>query len=206
MQLNNDSLTIVILGDWNKLYIQPDWIANNVFEAEEMEIGLEGQGSDIHVSYKFGNINIRALQEKIIFSASNMDSTTLSELSKSVNNFIEKAHTPKITAYGINVDYTETQDTKLAAIFDTMGDSSAIIDLNYEIVATKINRTLKKDGKIINLSGLVDGQLTKFHFNEHYESPNKQEIVFSDIIINEFINRTKEIVEKLGYELAEDDK
>ena len=24
----NDSLTVVLVGDWNKLYIQPDWVAD----------------------------------------------------------------------------------------------------------------------------------------------------------------------------------
>ena len=41
----NDSLNVVLLGDWNQLYSQPDWIAENVFEKEEMEIGLSGQGT-----------------------------------------------------------------------------------------------------------------------------------------------------------------
>lgn len=206
MQLINDSLTIVLLGDWNKLYVQPDWVANNIFEATEMEIGLEGQGTDIHVSYQCGNIIVRATQEKMVFSTSNTDLTTLVELSKSVNNFINKAHTPFITAYGINVDYAESEDTKLAEIFDAMGDTTAIFDLNYEIATTTINRTLKKDGKIINMSSLVDGQLTKFHFNGHYELPDMSSINFSDKAILEFISETKQIIEKLGYEITEDNK
>ena len=36
----NDSLTVVLIGDWNKLYIQPHWVASNIYEAEEIEIGL----------------------------------------------------------------------------------------------------------------------------------------------------------------------
>ena len=28
----NDSLTVVLVGDWNKLYIQPDWVANNIYD------------------------------------------------------------------------------------------------------------------------------------------------------------------------------
>ena len=32
----NDSLTVVLVGDWNKLYIQPDWVANNIYETEEI--------------------------------------------------------------------------------------------------------------------------------------------------------------------------
>ena len=33
----NDSLTVVLVGDWNKLYTQPDWMASNIFEAEEKQ-------------------------------------------------------------------------------------------------------------------------------------------------------------------------
>lgn len=54
----NDSLTVVLVGDWNKLYIQPDWMASNVFEKEEIEIGINGQGADFSVSYRRDGIII----------------------------------------------------------------------------------------------------------------------------------------------------
>lgn len=206
MKLINDSLTIVILGDWNKLYIQPDWIANNIFEKTEMEIGIEGQGSDVNISYQYENIIIHASQEKVVFSVTNNDSSTLSELSRVVQNYIDKAYTPSIIAYGMNVDYTESEDTKLAEMFDNLSDTDAIINLKYEIVESKIERTIKKDGKVINITCLLDGQLTKFHFNEHYGSPDKSSIDLSNDAILEFINRTKELVENFGYEYIEDEE
>ena len=40
MIFTRDSLTIVLLGDWNRFYLQPNWIAENVYEAEEIELGV----------------------------------------------------------------------------------------------------------------------------------------------------------------------
>ena len=54
----SDSITIVLLGDWNKFYIQPEWVATNVFESEEMEIGIEGQDAEFHISYRNCNKTI----------------------------------------------------------------------------------------------------------------------------------------------------
>ena len=106
----------------------------------------------------------------------------------------------------MNVDYTESEDTKLAEMFDNLSDTDAIINLKYEIVESKIERTIKKDGKVINITCLLDGQLTKFHFNEHYGSPDKSSIDLSNDAILEFINRTKELVENFGYEYIEDEE
>ena len=63
----NDSLTVVLVGDWNKLYIQPDWVANNIYETEEIEIGVNGQGSDFSVSYRCDNVIISPDQGKVVF-------------------------------------------------------------------------------------------------------------------------------------------
>ena len=47
-----DSLTIVLLGDWNRFYIQPNWIADNVYGRQEIEMGVNGQGIDFSVTYR----------------------------------------------------------------------------------------------------------------------------------------------------------
>ena len=64
----NDSLTVVLVGDWNKLYIQPDWVANNIYETEEIEIGVNGQGSDFSVSYRCDNVIISPDQGKVVLT------------------------------------------------------------------------------------------------------------------------------------------
>ena len=53
-----DSLTIVLLGDWNRFYIQPNWIADNVYGRQEIEMGVNGQGIDFSVTYRCDGVTI----------------------------------------------------------------------------------------------------------------------------------------------------
>ena len=77
MVLVNDSLTVVLVGDWNKLYIQPDWMASNIFEKEELEIGVNGQGTDLSVAYRGDGVIISPSQSRMVFSVINTDDDTL---------------------------------------------------------------------------------------------------------------------------------
>jgi len=38
MVLIEDSLSVVLVGDWNKLYIQPDWMAQHIFEKKNLKL------------------------------------------------------------------------------------------------------------------------------------------------------------------------
>lgn len=107
MVLINDSLTIVLVGDWNRLYMQPEWVAGNVFESEELEIGVSGQGAELSVSYKKNSIIVSPGQSNTVFSVVNTDDEVLNNLCKYLNNFVEKAYTPQFPAYEINVDFVE---------------------------------------------------------------------------------------------------
>ena len=72
-----DSLSVILLGDWNKLFIQPNWVAENIFERDEMEIGVNGQGSDFGISYRCNNVRILPEQSKIVFAITNMNKENL---------------------------------------------------------------------------------------------------------------------------------
>lgn len=145
----NDSLTVVLVGDWNKLYIQPDWMANNVFEKKEIEIGINGQGADFTVSYRGNGIIVSPGQSNMIFSVTDTADEVLNNLCKCLNNFLEKAVTPQLFAYGLNADFVEEDGILFAEVIDSMSDTNAIIESGYEIVSTKISRTLKRDDKLL---------------------------------------------------------
>ena len=110
MVLVNDSLTVVLVGHWNKLYIQPDWMASNIFEKEELEIGVNGQGTDLSVAYRGDGVIISPSQSRMVFSVINTDDDTLNTLCGCLNRFMDKAVTPNLFAYGLNVDFVEEEE------------------------------------------------------------------------------------------------
>ncbi|MGN1155485.1 MAG: hypothetical protein ACI4TK_04850, partial [Agathobacter sp.] len=142
MILVKDSVTVVLLGDWNKLYIQPDWIAKNVYEKQEIEIGVNGQGTEFNVTYRCDGVIIAPTQSQVIFTASDVYDETLNFITACVNNFLKKAITPFLVAYGFNCEFVDTDGGVLADVIDSIPDNTAIIEQGYEIKSAKISRTL----------------------------------------------------------------
>lgn len=200
MVLQSDSLLIALIGDWNKFYIQPDWMATNVFVEEEIEIGVNGQGSDLTVSYRKNGVIISPSQNKIIFSIMNTDNETKLNLCRYLNNFIEKAYTPKLYAYGLNCCFTDENSYKFASIIDSISDTKMFIDNGYEIISTKISRTIKKNDRVLNVDFNIDNNGLKVHFNEHHESENDKP-KFDLEYVNFFISECESILSSLDYEI-----
>ena len=200
----NDSLTVVFVGDWNKLYIQPDWLVSNIFEKKEIEIGVSGQGSDFSVSYRGDGIIISPGQTNMIFSAINTDDETLNSLCKFINNFVEKAHTPQLFAYGLNADFLEEEGILFAEVIDSMSDTNAIVESGYEVISTKVSRTLKCNNRIINMDSSLENKKLIVHFNEHHAS-GESIGDFSTEGVKKFIKECYEILHGLGYEIEGDE-
>lgn len=196
----NDSLTVVLVGDWNKLYIQPDWIASNLFEKDEIEIGINGQGSDFSISYRVDSIVICPGQRNMIFSVMNTEDETLNNLCRCLNSFIEKAYTPQLFAYGLNADFVEEEGILFAEVLDSMSDTNAIVENGYEVVSTKVSRVLKCDDRIINMDSSLEIKELRVHFNEHHTS-EEDKPNFNIEGIKGFIKECNEILRGLGYEM-----
>ena len=184
MKLMTDSITIVLLGDWSKLYIQPGWIAENIFENPDIEIGIEGRDTEIHISYRNNGVIIKPTQNKIVLSAINAERETIENLSKYVNNYLEKAVTPSVLAYGLNIDFADAEDTRYAEVLDSMSDTASIIELGYQI-------------------DLVNSKTT-MHFNEHFANPAQDGLNVSAENIFQFIDDVKQIILQFGYEIEGD--
>lgn len=201
----SNSVSVVLIGDWSKFYIQPDWVAKNVYEQPEIEITVESRGIDFHVSYKKNNIIISPTQEKIIFTATDTSDVTLEYLSKCVNSFVEKATTPQISAYGFNVEYNDADTSLLAEVFDSLSDTDAFIDMGFEITTSKISRMLIKDGKQLKIDSSINGNKTLVHFNEHHDISVSTEVAVSTEILHEFLDNTLQILINLGYDFSGDE-
>lgn len=196
----NDTLSVVLVGDWNRLYIQPDWIAENVYERNEMEIGVNGTGAEFSISYRADDIVITPNQSRIMFTANNTDEGTLERMAQCINNFLLNARTPALFSYGINGDYYEENGSVFAEVLDSMTDTITFIDNGYEIESTKIVRALRRNGRVLNMESNLENGRLMIHFNEHHAEQNNT-VQFQGGTLSEFIQECNEIVRGLGYEL-----
>ena len=205
MVLVKDSLAIVLVGDWNKLYIQPEWISANVYMKNEIEIGINGQGTDLQVIYKCDGVVIAPTQNQVIFTAMNMDEKTIIALISCVNNYLKNAYTPILVAYGFNCDFIDNESSLFAEVVDSISDSLAIIGNGYEIKATTIKRTIEKNGKILNIESSRTDNMTKIHFNEHNGNATDKMPEIEMDQIQAFLTGCNSLIEAFGYDLENDE-
>ena len=194
----NDSLNVVLLGDWNQLYSQPDWIAENVFEKEEMEIGLSGQGTEVR--YKADGVIIAPGLSSMIFSVTDTGESELKSLCEYLNNFLEKASTPQFAAYGLNAEFVEENVSAFADVIDSMADAEALVNNGCVIVSTQISRTLRRNNKLINMSSNLENNNLQIRFNEHHIAEESRPN-FTLELVKSFIKECREILSGLGYEM-----
>lgn len=204
MIFTRDSLTIVLLGDWNRFYLQPNWIAENVYEAEEIELGVNGQGTEFSVTYRYEGVTIAPTQSQILFGTTDIEHSTIEKMVVCVNNFLHKATTPILNAYGLNCEYTDSNGSQFADVIDHMIDNEGIINCGYEIKASKVTRTLAKNGKTVNLGSVLDGKQLRLHFNEHHGDSTSTMPNITTEQIDSFLEESRELVEAFGYEIEDE--
>lgn len=205
MVIKKDSLKISLSGDWNKFYIQPEWIGEHVFEKDEFELIAYGQGVDCRMSYRSDGVIILPAQEHMIFFTTDMESKTLDYLCGCVSNFVKKVDTPVYFDYELNADFVEDDGLLFAEILDSMSDTDAILENGYEIVSTTVSRTFKNNDQIINMDSRLENKKLYVHFNEQYHDLKEDDWNFNTEDITHFIEECKKIVCKMGYEIEGDE-
>lgn len=200
MKLLENSLSIVIVGYWNKYYMRPDWIATNIFESDEMNVSVGERDGEFFPSYENNNIIIKPTESRVALSAINISDETIDNLSKYANNWIDKATTPELKAYGLNAIFVDDDSTILANIFDSIIDTTKLIEMGYSTNVTSIKRKLLKEGHEINLTYEPHKSSVYIKFNEHHSKPIEETFNITSDSIKAFVLEAKRITLKLGYE------
>jgi len=194
------TLALVINGDWNNLFTQPNWMAQYVFEQESIEVGLGGVGASFNVVYKCNNVTVSPAPNKMIFSVLNTDSETLERFCKYINNFLKKSYTPLIASYGLNADFTDDGDI-YAELVDSIGDVKGLNECGCEILSTDISRCVKLEEKVYFLEFTMQGKQFLLHINEHhkggFDQNEENPVTVADI--EAFLENCWKIVQSLGY-------
>lgn len=206
MTFMQNSVTIVINGEWSNFYLKPNWIAEKVCEENEIEIGISGEIPDYIVSFRCNGVLISPSPTQIAFNATSTEEGCIDKLITYVNNFLSKAHTPAIYAYGFNCDFAGDDEGLLATLFDEMADNQALLEGGYSIQNLTVHKTLiKNDSQFIVTSELV-GTDAHLHFNKHIEGPfeSSPALSFNQEDIYSFIDDCGNIAHTIGYDIKED--
>lgn len=201
MRINTESFAIVLIGDWNKLYTRPDWIAENVYKENEMEVGVEGVGADFSIAFKKNDVVIRPTQEKMVFSTLNLKDETLEKMCKALNNFVNEATSAISIRYGFNCQFTDEDRTNYYGMLDSISDTENLVAEGIRIIKTEISRVLEVDQRVVQLEfGENDGNVV-VSLNEHHEA---WEGDINTEMIRQFVQRCENVLQIMGYEMEED--
>ena len=197
MKIVNNSFSIVLLGDWSKLYIQPEWIAENIIPEKKIDLFVNGNGLDYKVSYKYKSVTIIPSQERFTIFADIGFTDAIDDCLEITNNIIKKAVTPFFIGYGFNCSYEDEDTSVFSELMDKIEDQFKIIQNGYQINNTTISRELKKDGKILNFVITVEDKV-KLDFNEHHGQKFGNNLIISREDIKIFLNNCEIIVKTYG--------
>jgi len=175
MKIVDDSITLVIVGKWNKSILTPDWVSQYLFKTPTVQFEFS-LNPDFPVRYTADNIRLSLFTDKIIFTALIKDEAVFSRLESMARELVTLLpHTP-ISAFGINLSCSiEDIPSEIASLFQ-FTDVGLISDENIEIVNSSIKRTLNFSGDVCNFTITNNSSNILFEFNFH--TPSQQSSVF----------------------------
>lgn len=204
MSFNDGTLTCVLNGDWNKKYIDPQWISKELFQKDELEVTINTIGLSTNIVYKSGHISIKATQDKFVFIADDYSETALSELESSVVRFLEIASTPGVVSFGYNCEFISDDTSSFIDCIDNMADRTIYTGLGAEITNTSILQTILFEERTINVNEKLVGDTVVFDFNQHHDVKDFNKDIIPTGDIEEFVNRIIRIISAFGFDINEE--
>lgn len=205
MNYIDGSLNCVINGDWNRRYIQPDYIGQTVFGVQEMDIQISGLGSDsFGIIFHSGKIRVLPRQDRVQFIADDFEDETIARFEEVVIRFCKEIHTPNLVSFGYNCVYSSEDSLGFAQMVDELKGVDELSDLGASISDTVIKRHISFEGKEINTTERMNGDTVSIEFNEHHSGENIREEIQTEGSIKDFLARTEKIVKAMYPETGDD--
>ena len=201
MKYQDNSLNVVVIGNWNKVYTDPIYLANTLFSGQEVTLEVTGQGLNFSVQCKYKDVCITPTTDRIQFTCTSISAESVEFFTKTLQQFFKSVESPAISGYGINIRYNDTEDDILPKVIDSISDREAMVEMGCEILSTNIVRKINYNGLVYNISFSYDNKGTVITFNQHNEvkGTNKDINISNDRVFS-VIQQAKDILHKLGYE------
>ena len=209
MSLKPVDWSVVIIGRWNPAILTPGGIAKFVFNIQEpdpkrLEIAVPLDGvSPYQVKHPEENIVVLTDANRLLIRLTQMDYDSLGQALGAGIHALGSLPVTPVSAAGFNVSF-HTSDCQ--AIMDMVNADvdNILSDLDYQIAARTITRTIKYNDGVINITatGKSDGQELVFNF--HRASTSHEELIkWFEATPVAIEGQVKGILEKLNLEVEE---
>lgn len=196
MKFIENTITLVINGDFNLMYTRPEWFAKKLFEEKEIQVFTNNLGSG-ELTFAKNNVYITPSINKLTLRIATEE--LFSEMLNLTNKYLRVTASPMIYSFGINFNFIN-ENTTIAKKLNNAFDYNELCDAEINIKSTAFKRTIFEEGKdyIINYEALNKGEESIIKVNCHFEKQKPYtEIGDFEKDIQSAFNETKELFEKI---------
>ena len=207
MKVQADSLTFVVVGDWNKFYLDPSWLAHKVFELDEVGVELSlSPGSGTTVVLRDSSCALQPSSSRFMLTCSNLQQNTLERFSDICARLIKNAVSPFIQAYGFNIKMIETEESPFTGLLDSLPDSDKLAEIDAFIETASVSRKIRYQGVLLNITHSIDDKgILNVSINEHTDcNRSSDQIVLPDQSASGFIRRVFFLLESTGLKIEQE--
>jgi len=186
MNIINDTISVVINGDWNRYFLSPDWLAKNIFDKQQIEAEMAFNGIGTILRFNCDDVSVTPSMSQMTFICRKNSDEAIKKLEHRVSNFMKNAPSPLITTYGYNISFEERDSSNINATFDKIPDSINLIKHGAIIQSCTLHRTIELNEKTLEYVLYSNKSDTNFSFNWNiiFNKSNDQFEVIQDKIVN----------------------
>lgn len=195
MKIKNESLSLIIVGNWNRNIFTPEWVSKNIYDTDQVQVEFP---FNVIGPMRFEHQKIRLIpaSNRLLFVALDDSVETLERMESMASKIGGLLpHTP-VTAFGMNFGFSETigNNISLLSIF-SISDNEKLGEFGAEIKTCQIARKIIIDGNTLNFSISKDTVDFVFDFNFHFDIKQLSDI--STILTGKKINQFKDLASSI---------
>lgn len=159
--------TVVVVGDWNPRIFTPKWVADNVFQSEQVQTEFILGASVATSRFEANDLFLIPSDSRLVFGVNAANPDLLQHAVDGAQRVVELLqHTP-IRSAGVNLAFNvEEPSDDLTRLF-ILPDDDGYADSGYTISQREIVRRLDGPNGIVNVRlNYADGEV-EMNFNFH---------------------------------------
>ena len=154
MTPKENSWTIVIAGNWNRMIFSPNWVGKKIFKAQEVEVRVPLQITN-PIVYKHEDITLGINEARVTIGMLALTDESIKHGEKIACMILQQLYHTPVSGIGVNFVFKETNPTKALNEALSHTDDSHIAN-DWDIKRQELFRRLIKDSRILNMSIMSD--------------------------------------------------
>lgn len=208
MKIIDGSVSLILVGKWNRHILTPKWVARKIFEEEKIQVEFPINNPEIGPRYRSeSNIIFKPSVHRCeFFPLEPYEDETLRRTSLLVKRLVSiLVHTP-ITGMGINFGFEEKSEDFIKLGLFGIDDTDDLLELGLKSEETEIIRHISIENRTLNLKAIFNPNTVTLDFNFHYNATSANDVagIINDGLIISNRDLALTILEKV-YELTLDE-